>query len=539
LSKNRNEEEHLKLGYSLAVQRVAKDLRDEWFPDPILYKDVLNANLLQCYFEKNPDALFGSRAEQFNLPKSGFTIRCSLYTSIHDRIICQAIVDDLIEICDPQFSECVYGQRLKTGKNVFMFEHGVEAWKNFVMDISAEIFGSNNVLLVADIQSYFEFISFSTLSRSLDDMGASGGRLGRNGVKVLLSLLRQWSPHSSLGIPQNTDPSSFLGNVYLHAVDQKMISMGYNYFRYMDDIRIICKDKYHARRALRDLSVELRRRKLSLNAEKTKILYQDDSEYTKFMPRPDRVMEEIDALMRTRKSRDAWIALPKLLKFNKHLIKNKLVGQREFRFCLNRLEKFARCEVFNIDLSDIIDPCIDLLCDQPWTTDSIVRLLKCLEPDNRQMTQIEDMLTDDRKCIYEWQAYLLWQLVTLYAKTRGLSRRLLDLAKQKLDTRCELPMKAGAILYIGACGKDVDKQRVAKYFQKVTRSHLVTRSSLIATHEVPDDIAESYIKPFVPKEYAASYDYLRSSDYSGDYCIPLPKLPPKELYNDLPAVHSP
>ena len=33
-------------------------------------------------------------------------------------------------------------------------------------------------------------------------------------------------------------PSSLLGNVYLHSLDSLMLREGYDYHRYMDDVRI-------------------------------------------------------------------------------------------------------------------------------------------------------------------------------------------------------------------------------------------------------------------------------------------------------------
>ncbi len=48
--------------------------------------------------------------------------------------------------------------------------------------------------------------------------------------------LRSWSYRSEFGLPQNRDASSFLANLTLLSVDEAMLSRGYKYYRYMDDI---------------------------------------------------------------------------------------------------------------------------------------------------------------------------------------------------------------------------------------------------------------------------------------------------------------
>ena len=90
-------------------------------------------------------------------------------------------------------------------------------------------------------------------------------------IGALISLLKRWSPDGFRGIPQNQDASSFLGNVYLSYIDKCMLSLKYNYFRYMDDIRIVCKDEFAARKALKNLIINLRKIGLNVNPKKTKI----------------------------------------------------------------------------------------------------------------------------------------------------------------------------------------------------------------------------------------------------------------------------
>lgn len=528
----------LKLDYSLAMKRVIQDMRDEWFPDPLLHKDILELKKIHHFFSSNKNAFLGEKAEQFNLPKSGFTLRYSLETSIYDRVLYQAIVDKLIEKYDPLFSERVYNHRLNPKRGIYLFNNGVDAWKKFIREINAYLKNTKKVLLVADIQNYFEFISIDVLRDTFFRLNRSRDKTVKNLIEILVLLLHKWSPNKTIGIPQNQDPSSFLANVYLHPVDKKMLSRGFNYFRYMDDIRIICKDEYHARRALKELVIELRKVRLNVNPKKTKILKQDDPEYHDFMPLANRTIEEIDALFKQRKYYGIRRALPKLRDYTHKLINESKTGEREFRFCINRLEKVARCQAFDFDFTGITGPVIDLLISQPWSTDSVVRLIRCIKLEDKQIRKIKEFLTDRKKNIYGWQGYLVWQLITMLGKMRKENdRKLRKFARNILDKKWKLPMKAGAILYLGACGTKRDRHHILRNFSRI-RSRLLYRSVIIATQEMSKRLAHIYIYPYVSGVLKDACEYIRDPKFKTSYFEPLPPLRPRQLFDDLPNMYA-
>ena len=70
----------------------------------------------------------------------------------------------------------------------------------------------------------------------------------------------------------------------------------------MDDIRIICKDKFQARKILKELIIELRRLHLNVNPKKTHMLIPSDdgTYYNEIMPKQNRLIEEIDSLFKQR-----------------------------------------------------------------------------------------------------------------------------------------------------------------------------------------------------------------------------------------------
>ena len=53
------------LDFDLAVKRFKRDIRDDWFPDPLQFKDILDVNKIENYFSSDPRAFFGEVSEQF------------------------------------------------------------------------------------------------------------------------------------------------------------------------------------------------------------------------------------------------------------------------------------------------------------------------------------------------------------------------------------------------------------------------------------------------------------------------------------------
>lgn len=526
------------LDFDLAIRRLKKDLRDDWFPDPLNYSDLLSAAVIRQHFAADPLRLRGQQSEQFNLPKQSFTLRYSLETSVFDRVLYQALADKLIEQYDPLLDTRVASHRLSTRDKRYMFHNGVEAWKSHIDAVKAELDNTSHVLLVTDISNYFECISIDELENSLRRAEPAKHPHISAYIGILIDLLRQWSPYKDVGVPQNRDPSSFLANIYLRDIDADMRSKGYNYFRYMDDIKIVCNNEYHARRALKELVILLRQKRLNVNSRKTKILVQGSREFNEVIPPPNRILEEIDALWRQRTLVGIRASVPRLREFADVLVAEQRTDTREFRFCIPRLEKIARCKAIGFDFSGIIGPIVGLLSAQPWASDMAVRLLSSVDLTDEHLHHIAGFLVDPSRNIYEWQGYLLWQLLTMATKQRRSgSPELRKFAKKTLDEPWDPPMKAGAILYLGACGTDSDCLYVLKNFRG-TSSRLVIRSTLIATKECLAADLKKYLLPYLPDEDVEIASGLRSKAFKGAYFEPPPALQPQELYDDLPNIYG-
>lgn len=522
----------LPLDYSLALNRIRLDMRDDWFPDAIGFRDLVNP--ARFIAQINASSYKPQPAESFDLPKLGYTLRYSLETSFTDRVVYQAIVDTLIPHYDRQLSDTVYSHRFSQPDRWYMFRPFIDQWLNFIRVVREELGSGSRVLLTTDIQNYFEAINLKLLKATL--LERSNGSISmRSTIGALYSLLSSWSAFKGLGIPQNRDASSFLGNVFLLPVDDAMIGAGYRYFRYMDDIHIICDDVYSARRAIKELIGHLRKLHLNVNSKKTSFLSAEDEKVVEILPPPNERLEEIDRYLKSSDVRTMKKALPLLRAHTKLLIDNEHTSTREFKACVNRLERIARVRQLHFDFTGVADAVANELIAQPWNTDLLVRYLESVPVGDSVVPVLTEILSDSQRNIYDWQSYHLWKVLGgLGASDLHLRR----LARGQLDSEtASPPMRAGAILYLGKNGSYQDRARIARR-TAVETSRLVKRAILIATQEVSRAIRRTYVEPEIPSD-VGSPDVLHGPDFSEPtYFTPPEPLAPEDLFVDLSSVYA-
>lgn len=95
-------------------------------------------------------------------------------------------------------------------------------------------------------------------------------------ARVLLSsCLHRWAHPRGKGIPQGYSASDIIAKVYLEPVDRTLRNDGFDHLRYVDDIRVFCRDFRQAKKALLRLTELLRNRGLNIQSAKTKIVRAD------------------------------------------------------------------------------------------------------------------------------------------------------------------------------------------------------------------------------------------------------------------------
>ena len=538
----------------IALRRLKQDLRDDWFPDFLEFRDIFDnkiyfQNQLKKYTESN-DLYEPSPALHFDIPKPGYTIRYSSETNIIDRLIYQACVDFIAPELDKIHSASIYSHRANSDwGNKYFFKYAVDEWNKFLSDTKIELDKEENeVLLITDLSNYYESISIKDLNNTLNfqiknlTIDPEKKKDFKKVSSQLNKLLTNWcQPDTKRGIPQNRDASSFLSNLFLNPVDDIMIKSGYKYFRYMDDIRIVCKNKFEGRKALKLLVKELRKKGLSVNSKKTEILDLNNSEHRpraiEALQKNDKQIDQIESLLKSKKARGVQIAVPMLRKKTISLIESGGTLERHFRFCVNRLERLVRIPELRLklELDEITNAIISELINQPWSTDTFARYLISVPLTDNQLQRIVNILLDDEKNIYEWQEYHIWRILI---NRNYKSTQLLEKARKNLvDRATNIPIVGGSVLYLCAIGDGNDRKQIADNFQNLN-NFFAQRIALIGIKNLDySTIIKGSVEKFLDKTHKGTYKFL-NTNYNDIYSLTPSKLNFKDFYDELPEFIS-
>lgn len=527
----------------VVVKQLRQDMKDDWYPDPLGFEDVLRpevvAGLLESSFHSNHGLIIPSDRAELNIPKKGFVLRYALEMSLPDRLYFQSLVGALIPLFDPLLPNNVLNhrysaERVRDGR--YLFKNAIDQWKRFRGYVAQDL-KTRPVLVITDVQNFFENIGVNEVIRVLTDsvprLSCSAGEkaMVRRVIAELERCLRRWCYSQSHGLPQNRDASSFLASLVMLRVDKFMLERGYSYYRYMDDIRIAAGDRFEARAALQDLSTELRRSGLSLNAGKTRILEPKDDGYPEAVGQDDAVLSQIDSMWRSRAVPVIRRSIVPLRSLALNLIATGETGERAFRFCVSRYEKLALCAELGVAKA-FFDPmtaaCVDHLENHPYSSDQLVRFLKAAPTDANQLAPVASLLLDGRRAVYDWQNYLLWQLLTFKGHVTA---ELLDAARLRYQETSRPGDRAGAVHYLGALGGDADRVAIAASFGTF-RHFIEQRNALIAIHDLDyGSGVKQNVKGKVMPSLEGTYRRLHR-EFRGVYSKPPETVPASSLYNE-------
>lgn len=548
-----------------AVDRLKEDLRDDWFRDPLGYRDLLKtSSLVSLLVDRfsNGQSYDAAPAKTVLIPKKGYTTRPAHLTPLVDRLIYQALVDVLALALDSRLSNCVYSFRYNTderAKSSKLFFYSIEQWRKFLHQLESDLGEERPFLVSADISQYFDHINHAKLRQllgdMLDDAAGGAGSAAAAHVKALAmleKLLSGWMPTAELhlGIPQNRDPSSLLANAMLHPVDLAMTADdgpgSYRYYRYMDDIRLVCTTHRQAQRALMDLSRELGRYGLRLNAAKTKILdwRGQSDEVRKLLPAHDARLEQIDSFLNSGTARGAQLGVQLTLRLFDEVVtaRDTEVGleERAFVFCIQRMSRFAR-QPFLANLIDwgmYVSRIVAELERQPWATVAFTNLLLSIPKaafGSQDHEALKGLLLPLEDVIYDWQAYHLWLLLALHEHRDA---QLLDGAAKLVRSGGEgaVGAVAGACIYAVSVDREAHWRAILESLNEGRfRDILCQRAAIISLRGVDADrIAWSGLPP----ELKFAHSRLSIEGSRQGFVARPPTIPLNQILRNLPAVVS-
>lgn len=445
------------------LKHLRQDMKDDWFYDAVRYEDLLtNGKDLKKVLADNLNINHGiyksGDKSVYDVPKRALGLRYTLEVDFYDRFLYQAICTFLIPYFDPLLSNRVFSHRYnKYGNRRYLFKHRIELWNTFE-NLSHLALVDGHSLLVTDLLNYFEQITVEAIEAAFISMiakiNASGAEKNtiRSAVSTLRSLLEKWCYSKNHGLPQNRDASSFIANVVLDIVDKEMVGKGYDYYRYVDDIRIVCADKMQAKRALNDLIFELRKLGLNINSKKTEILDKHSVNIEDFFPSRNDTMILIDSMWRSRSRKVIARSIPVLFEFFIEHVRKGETQSRPFRYCVNRFKTLISSNLFDsksVLASEIADALIDEFSEQPVSTDQFCKLLMDLDLSDKQSKRIVDFVVNENVAIHGWQNY---HLILLMAHKKYVSKDLVDHCEFLISNRTERPEVPACFIYLASIG---------------------------------------------------------------------------------------
>jgi hypothetical protein len=485
--------------FDLVLRHLRQDMRDDWYFDCLQYDDLFeNPNetkrIVMSLLQEWNGMYCGTRSVVRDIPKRGYGERYGLETDFFDRFVYQAICSFLIPYYDRLLGHRVLSYRYNpTQQNSkYLFKNKIDRWFTFE-GVTLTFVRSKRHLLVTDLSNFFENISrvqiIAALDKAIPEIEATGSEKLqiRNAISTLDRLLKQWTFSRDHGLPQNRDASAFLSNILLSSVDREMAKKGYDYYRYVDDIRVLADTELQARRALQDLIRELRKIGLNINASKTEILPPDVSQKTlaTYFPSQDSSTIAINQMWQSRSRRIITRSIAYIFNILTSCIEAGDTQTRQFRFAVNRVAQIVDSGLFDIGdalSTTLLDTLSSSLSKHAVSTDQYCRLIATLDREGRCLPALEAFLLAEEGAIHDWQNYNIWMLLG----ARGhRSDRLVELADRKLCKDITSGEAAAILIWLRCVGETTLIGRAIGKFGGLPYQN--ARYFLIAASVLPKD----------------------------------------------------
>ncbi|HMG17071.1 MAG TPA: reverse transcriptase domain-containing protein, partial [Saprospiraceae bacterium] len=507
------------LDLDLAQKRLKTDMIDDWYHDPLKYIDLLNKDYLFKQFEEyfDENKYQASQSEQFYVPKKKFTLRSALISPFIDRIMYMAVVGTIAEKLDNALIPNVYSARYNKFSPNQLILLGVEQWKKmkYILEEKVNLRSEKGLFLYdciieIDLLNFYDNIHKKLLIEKIERVCETANE--KKACKLLGEILNKLSNKDS-GLPQNSDASALLATFYLNQVDLFMQNSTFGYFRFMDDIRIFCKNKYEARKILQTFELELRRCHLSVNSQKTNILSIVD---VKENTNKDEILREefsnifeleINEISRLRKSSNyaylnqAFHQSIRLLEQNiNEDLNNSEDSSRKLNYALNTIELLCKKNInlysINQSLKKSLLSVTESLKDKPWLTPQICKVLNLITTEDiikEFLIPLKQIILDDNYNTYSFQTYQVWLLL---AKHKYKSPDLIQYAVKNIEKNDETNKAVIAAMIIYICSIDNNYKRVIlrKFIEKFTHGYFQNRIALISLRSFdPEKIPLNHI----------------------------------------------
>lgn len=485
---------------NLAFQRLLVDTKDDFYPDPINYKDLrllqneivekVKSSLERGFkqFESSNKISFSN--QQFfdwDVPKSNYVVRHAICLHPIDRIIYNFILNQLALNIEGTLSKARYSYKIKDITSKYLFgKRPISNWLKFRDDIKVffEKEDSYKYLMSTDIAGFFEYVHIADFKKQMYNLVGLSNKRFTPIIELLNKFLKSFSPSDHSGIPQNYDPSSYLASAFLDFLDKDMESCELKHFRYVDDIKVACKSKNDAQKAIVETIHSLRRYNLNLSTIKTEIWHRGDKKFRDFIKSFPKILGDVDSAVKEKNKKQIDRLLPQLVKNCKEITRKypKEFDEKLFRAYIWRIVKCMWFrDIKKVRLDVLGKKCVKLIEDIPSRTDTFTRFLTVLKDKKYIQEGLKDIV---KNSIYDWQAMTIWRL--LIQSNKIYISELLKIARKCMrNADVQSPARNYALLFLGKHGTYQDRRNILSLYS-TTGSFLTKRCVLLAIQEYPE-----------------------------------------------------
>ncbi|MEU5849239.1 RNA-directed DNA polymerase [Saccharopolyspora shandongensis] len=254
----------------VAWSQIGKSSCDLDMPDVIAHADIAQdwSNLRSLFVDRILVNRFSlPHVEIVDLPKDRLTVRPLARLAIEHRLAYEAAVYAMARHIEKKLPRSVYSYRAKNSRGFLL--NSTRSWIEMQRSARREHKRNPEFLLArTDVSSFYENIDIGVLA---DEVKSLGGPTWA--ASLIGQFLEAFNSGSSVwGLPQGTNASGVLANLYLLPLDEELERDGWRYLRYSDDIYIFGSSWTGLRQILLQSTRTLRARCLSLSGVKTKIV---------------------------------------------------------------------------------------------------------------------------------------------------------------------------------------------------------------------------------------------------------------------------
>ncbi|MFM5165880.1 RNA-directed DNA polymerase [Aeromonas veronii] len=472
------------LDLKTTVNWVIRDARDEFYTDVILFRDLINIEINDDFY-KWVSALETFEFIPDKVPKKGGLLRDSIWLLPEIRLIYAGILHYLLPKIDAKIPNQIYSYRLDTeDHSQYPFEYSMQRWKwcqnDFISDCLDE---KITAVLLTDLTSYYDHINIETLIETLVDIiGPAINDDDKSVLLLLKTLLLHWS-NSGYGIPQNIDTSSFLGSIYLYHIDKEIVEQRFNYYRWVDDIKICAFNENQAIRALHKLQDCLGKNRLFISSQKTAIIdkHANKELWDKMLDVTDDILiSDLEIATDSENHRKVRSLIPRAIKLFQQN-KGKDGDDKKFRAITGRL-----LDTFNIygDIKEkyeslIVDALIEKMEDSPEKMSTWCDMLSGIN-NEKILHQIKNLLIE-KPSVFNWHRYHLIRLL-VNLNLEGHFNTFQSMLKTTARRGISLHESYMAIICLGQNMDDAERNKLFDTFFRRQSSILIRRAALIAIY---------------------------------------------------------